>query len=503
MNQKHEGLSCRASVASVRFLIGLSIRRAGGSDDARNLGGQPTATAIPTTHPFASIITTIMPTILKALSSPNPNLESLYEPGPNTRVNHSSLVHNWTAWKEFNYTRLSSLYEEELALDFDGDYNITFLRRDGEIYSESTLESVSARFIHPAVNQALDRVARKHNEIPIYAAPGSGGTQTDWTVTCDDRRWSYGSFSIRRDLVCGETKLVKKWSPEMHRADPEQWSQPVSQVQKYCKDAMTRYGFILTEGGITVLRFRLEPTGSGIATPRPRRDAYSTADPVPGRRATSVNTISTEIATSVSSAVSNLSLGDLHWPEYAFVPWKAHGRGRLTVRLALFFLSLLARGSVDLEYDYPPLDSWTELKPSGFRHNTTLRQVRKLPAGANVHNAQSESQPEPEDDAGPSGHAHEYPTESPGNTEASSPVLEAIQVVTPEYKLVTCWTENGSVVFRYRGKIRETKARHWKSFDQGGWIYFDKDKGRTYWTRDEPSPKSLPKHEPKRESSRK
>jgi hypothetical protein len=65
----------------------------------------------------------------------------------------------------------------------------------------------------------------------------------------------------------------------------------------------------------------------------------------------------------------------------------------LTVRLALFYLSLLAQYSPDttIGYNYPPLDSWTKTD-SGYIHNSTGKTAADCPENATVVEAEPQVQ---------------------------------------------------------------------------------------------------------------
>ena len=72
----------------------------------------------------------------------------------------------------------------------------------------------------------------------------------------------------------------------------------------------------------------------------------------------------------------------LHWeyenPEYITVPWGAHGSNRLTIKLTLWFLAMMAtNGDSFLSYSYPDLDSWRRGE-NGYVHNTSGAKKSKL-----------------------------------------------------------------------------------------------------------------------------
>lgn len=85
------------------------------------------------------------------------------------------------------------------------------------------------------------------------------------------------------------------------------------------------------------------------------------------------------MASSASSYHDNNPLTwDYYDPEYAVIPWSAHGQGRLTIKLALWCLAMMAaNGDGYLDYSYPGLDSWRRAE-KGFVHNTSGNQKTEL-----------------------------------------------------------------------------------------------------------------------------
>ncbi|KAH6848205.1 hypothetical protein B0I37DRAFT_354835 [Chaetomium sp. MPI-CAGE-AT-0009] len=121
------------------------------------------------------------------------------------------------------------------------------------------------------------------------------------------------------------------------------------------------------------LRITRCEVGPGLAAGRPRR---ATAATVSHQRQPSDESMA-------SAASSYLDDEPLEWeyhdPEYALVPWDAHGRGRLTIKLALWCLAMMAaNGDNYIDYWYPDLDSWRLAKEGCYVHNTTGAKKRRL-----------------------------------------------------------------------------------------------------------------------------
>ncbi|KLP08448.1 uncharacterized protein Y057_13794 [Fusarium fujikuroi] len=70
-----------------------------------------------------------------------------------------------------------------------------------------------------------------------------------------------------------------------------------------------------------------------------------------------------------------------HDPEYAIIPWNAHGKEVLTVKLALWSLIMMATsGGRGIDYSYPPLDSW-RYNGERYVHNTSGATKSELSEG--------------------------------------------------------------------------------------------------------------------------
>lgn len=121
----------------------------------------------------------------------------------------------------------------------------------------------------PIVNRMLQQACQGHQPPPYYGAGSAVGSSADWALRSAAHTSQMGNY---RPLLLGETKLSAKWTPDMAQADIDQWSHPLSQVQYYCSahsdNKGLRYGFIITDQNLVVLRFATEPIGDGLASAR-------------------------------------------------------------------------------------------------------------------------------------------------------------------------------------------------------------------------------------------
>ncbi|KAK3304881.1 uncharacterized protein B0T15DRAFT_537917 [Chaetomium strumarium] len=154
-----------------------------------------------------------------------------------------------------------------------------------------------------------------------------------------------------------------------------EWQNVMAQIVTYMAFNHSRYGFIITDTVFVALRITRCEVGPGLAAGRARRAMATTHQRRPSDESMA------------SAGSSYLDDEPLEWeyqdPEYALAPWDAHGRGRLTIRLALWCLAMMAaNGDNHIDYWYPDLDSWRLAKEGYYVHNTTGAKKRRLDRGA-------------------------------------------------------------------------------------------------------------------------
>jgi hypothetical protein len=188
---------------------------------------------------------------------------------------------------------------------------------------------------------------------------------SDWALIRDDRFLENGSFA---NLLPGDTKLSARWQPDLYTTNREQWERTIRQVLSYSNDAQCRYGFLIADNELVVFQFAREHVGPGLATTRGVRTPH--ASQTHQRLHSDDSQLSSSLqAMSVSMSMSIDSSGGRSYvesgkgfeyqdPKYQLIPWTNSGKGVLTVRLALFYLCLMAGyGSGDVRTQYPELDT--------------------------------------------------------------------------------------------------------------------------------------------------
>lgn len=364
-------------------------------------------------------------TILDVLQRKNHLLDTTHlNEGGNTSNSNWVRPDGWKKWIEFSFQTLSSIYDRVLHLKWEGttapepelDY-------DTEIWDERTIDSYLDKFIVPDVNKALKQATRCMGWAAApYLAPGTWTGNADWglvsrkhTFETRDGRWYYTC------LLPGDTKPSTKWQPSMERSKEkwvrEQWKLPVAQVRGYAKEVGCRYGFIISDAHLVILRFSPKPVNAVNVKTRPlpnpnnQRIASDSTDASSRFASMSIDSPSEYI-----DSVADLDYND---PDYVTIPWTWCGKGHLTIRLGLFFICLMAgTGNATVEFTYPELDSWVPLGNGSFMHNTSGEVASKLPRGARLI--------EPEDDsaddggeAGPSGSQFQHSEAGPSQSQHS------------------------------------------------------------------------------------
>ncbi|PGH28400.1 hypothetical protein GX50_08865 [[Emmonsia] crescens] len=155
-----------------------------------------------------------------------------------------------------------------------------------------------------------------------------------------------------RNCCPGETKLSTKWHSVDERKDHYYW--PTAQVLNYCgKEWKPRYGYLITQEELALLRFSRERISSGLAAHRsPRVIVLQTAAPTQ--------------SASHQSHQRNLSITS--------EPGRA------------------PECDISVGHDYPPLDSW-ELVNSGYRHILAGFMSKEKPKSGHIFSRQSSQRP--------------------------------------------------------------------------------------------------------------
>ncbi|KAJ4310442.1 hypothetical protein N0V84_010974 [Fusarium piperis] len=321
-------------------------------------------------------------TLLSYLTQPNPPLSRVgLRPGINTSPRGQQLIdfEGWRKWDEFNYKSLYSKFGRLLESRFTSKppKPPTISGLDLRIINEESLEhQILSRDTIPTVNVALGHARtwlKKRYKQPyplLHIGRGSlcnyeddDRFLCDWAVVSPDYVYDDRKYY---NLLPGESKISSKWSSNASNYDLQQdsastWRLPPLQLFGYTDAAQVRYGFIITDAELVVFELSKVAIDSGIATARPQRFAHTRGESVDTDLSASMQATSLNDGTGVTSeSYHDNHTGNPVHPRHKTIPWDSHGPKKLTVRLALFYLCLLAGyGPRDLDVWYPPLDSWS------------------------------------------------------------------------------------------------------------------------------------------------
>ncbi|KAK0753557.1 hypothetical protein B0T18DRAFT_397158 [Schizothecium vesticola] len=371
-----------------------------------------------------------MPTILTELGEPNPVIDSTgLTQGSNTLNPRWHDVGGWSIWQEFNYKTLGSIFGHIVNAEWKDPLRVASGgggRLDSEIYDEDQLEhQILSRHTIPIVNDALahaNRVLGLKEEFVLHLGrrgrctheqSGDGREFPDWTLVSPRRRAEYLDDNGHRflgkyyNLLPGDTKISSKWSPSLYterRARGNQWEWPVRQVLTYASSLDVRYGYLLTDKHLVVFQFAREAVGSGLSAGREQRVVPAAMHARAESGSTDLSTTFQTMSISSTQYSNRNPTTDFEQPKYQVIDWISSGKGVLTVKLALFYLCLMAgHGPSNIQTSYPRLNSWCRLENGTFRHNTSGRTAIQLGSKDRVEDADPQRVPDPIDYSRPEG----------------------------------------------------------------------------------------------------
>lgn len=295
--------------------------------------------------------------LLEFLRRDNPLLT---EGIPPKGVNSKSKSHNWVRphfierWNDFEYESLQAIDDGRLDAALRQRQNFPnhsllppypFL----QIHDEDSLESLLIGWNYRVVSDALTAAQNYLKNFPVIYMARGGQADNPGSLRIYRPDWAgvqetTNSTGRPSNILPGDTKVSKKWHSgkirrgDVHRAHKAvDWLQPLSQIYTYCVWANARYGFIITDEELVVIRVR-----PSLVLPKPKHNSQSKYDPV--------DSLSSTPATRARTS------GIL---EYRAIPWRSSKRG-MTVNLALWWLYMMAAAKSDIEEDYEFLrdSSW-------------------------------------------------------------------------------------------------------------------------------------------------
>ena len=281
-------------------------------------------------------------------------------------------------WDEFNFASLQTMYggylREALCHQYNDlrDYSNIPDYPLREIYDEDSFTSLIVSWNQAVVNNALAesqgfiQKCQERNEIFMAKGaqadyPGSNSQfRPDWAGTQPNE----DQDNLPRNVLPGDSKMGRKFRSRLIETGDlddlyleSDWMEPLKQVYNYCLQAKVRYGYILTEKEIIVLRIR--PASETHPSPaiQSEKSSFSTQGSVTPKASAAAET--TLEAFRETPATKAMRAGIL---EFKPITWKAGDKPdsngqRLTINLALWWLHMMAMENSTIEDTYLSLRS--------------------------------------------------------------------------------------------------------------------------------------------------
>ncbi|KAL8745419.1 MAG: hypothetical protein Q9190_002445 [Brigantiaea leucoxantha] len=293
--------------------------------------------------------------LLDYLRLPNPRLSCKgCRKGSNTASNKASYraPKEIAIWEDFELSALKAINGGLLKAVLEQHYSF----RDHsdvpgfpfrQIYDENSLEALLIKWNWSVVSEALFKAQMSNRDFEPKMFMVRGGQATypeSVSQHTDKKRLSFRPdwAGIQRhvtskdqsdNILPGETKLSSKWGGhQIQLGDTkevsviENWFKPIIQIFTYCIQANARYGYLITDKELVVVRVR------------PRTDTRSSQN------------------MKVKSAAERAK--DSGILEFHTIPWTTNTKGdpnSLTVNLTLWYLHMIAARGTEIKDHYPPL----------------------------------------------------------------------------------------------------------------------------------------------------
>lgn len=293
-------------------------------------------------------------TLLAYLTKANPSLQlhstrndspQSYRPS-HTKHDDYPLPSNLKRWNEFKLSTVKKLFGSKISTVLDEEFenlrDFSYVHPEScKIFDEDSFKVLVAKSNQCIVLEALTQTPKDINHQSVSMMTGGAAKvfnkprkKPDWagkSATEEEFNILPGDAKISRNWVSSDLpkRLAVKGSPAV--STEILW--PIRQVLHYCVESQARYGYIISDKELVVLRVGL-------------KESQNTA-----------------------TGLSELrhSINDESLVEWASIPWE-HDDGckGLTVNLALWVLHLLAANNGRLDWNYKKLRD-EELMNSGGR----------------------------------------------------------------------------------------------------------------------------------------
>ena len=316
-------------------------------------------------------------------------------PGSNTtsRIVEYLIPDHIKDWTDFQFKSLRSIYggvlnqvleSEFLCQDFSAIPQKPFR----EIHDEQSLESLLTKWNHSVVSEALSKAQEylytNHSNMTIYMARGG---QSHFLQLAKEKRfpdWAGIQPAVSRadaqgttissiNILPGDTKVSKKWlsddivdGPLDTDYTPDNWQRPLKQVYTYCVRANARYGYIITDKELVVIRIGPSTLEKSPTSTQESSQGFGLVHAIPDITEDESSQGCFEYDEGNDYALPKQILNKMKRDggilEYKAIPWSNDNGGKprraqdsMTVNLALWWLHMMASVSSIIKERYAPL----------------------------------------------------------------------------------------------------------------------------------------------------
>ena len=183
------------------------------------------------------------------------------------------------AWRDFEFETLIEMYGGTFRRMLESrhdlkDHSVIAAKPHRQIYDEASLQSLLEKSNGQVVSDAL-AAAQKEGpsnlaQNPIYLAKGGQARSPEVAVSKRGKKlepdWAgkkepAGCVGLPPNILPGDTKLSSKWHSSNMRFgivrdmdNSEKWLPAIRQIYTYCVKANARYGFLITDQELLVVR---------------------------------------------------------------------------------------------------------------------------------------------------------------------------------------------------------------------------------------------------------
>ena len=273
--------------------------------------------------------------------------------------------------REFSYNDFSTIPRVPFRELSDEDSLDTLLTKWNQSVVSEALSLAQGCLYKPQTNKNVYMARGGQARIPEKYRPDWAGIQAKTLHANED-----GDTSKSKNILPGDTKVSKKWSsrdivPGLVQSEhmSGDWLRPLNQLYTYCVKANARYGYIITDQELVVIRIRpileSEDSQSTNDSQETWQDFALAQDDTPTLQTSFQGTAhfpeSDEGNDSTMSSPTLENMEDHGRLEYKAIPW-SNARSRdprrcddLTVNLALWWLHIMASVSSNIKERYAPL----------------------------------------------------------------------------------------------------------------------------------------------------